>query len=32
MASALDVAVVGTGWMVLGIVVYVLYRRNQGLR
>ena len=22
---------VGTGWMVLGIVVYVLYRRNQGL-
>src|SRR4051794_23315877 len=23
--------VVGTGWMVLGIVVYVLYRRNQGL-
>src|SRR4029077_7380473 len=23
--------IVGTGWMVLGIVVYVLYRRNQGL-
>ena len=23
--------VVGTGWMVLGIAVYVLYRRNQGL-
>ncbi len=23
--------VVGTGWMVLGIVVYILYRRNQGL-
>jgi basic amino acid/polyamine antiporter, APA family len=22
---------VGTGWMVLGITVYVLYRRNQGL-
>jgi APA family basic amino acid/polyamine antiporter len=22
---------VGTGWMVLGIAVYVLYRRNQGL-
>src|SRR6201991_2835375 len=22
---------VGTGWMLLGIVVYVLYRRNQGL-
>jgi APA family basic amino acid/polyamine antiporter len=22
---------VGTGWMILGIVVYVLYRRNQGL-
>jgi APA family basic amino acid/polyamine antiporter len=22
---------VGTGWMVLGVVVYVLYRRNQGL-
>ncbi len=23
--------IVGTGWMVLGVVVYVLYRRNQGL-
>jgi APA family basic amino acid/polyamine antiporter len=23
--------VVGTGWMVFGILVYVLYRRNQGL-
>ncbi len=22
---------VGTGWMVLGVIVYVLYRRNQGL-
>jgi APA family basic amino acid/polyamine antiporter len=22
---------VGTGWMILGIVIYVLYRRNQGL-
>ncbi len=23
--------IVGTGWMVLGVIVYVLYRRNQGL-
>ncbi|MBS1887656.1 MAG: APC family permease [Actinobacteria bacterium] len=23
--------IVGTGWMVAGVVVYVLYRRNQGL-
>ncbi len=22
---------VGTGWMILGIIIYVLYRRNQGL-
>jgi APA family basic amino acid/polyamine antiporter len=27
----LDVAAAGTGWLALGILVYILYRRNQGL-
>jgi APA family basic amino acid/polyamine antiporter len=27
----LDVAIVGVGWLCLGIVVYVIYRRRQGL-
>jgi basic amino acid/polyamine antiporter, APA family len=27
----LDVALVGVGWLALGVGVYVLYRRNQGL-
>ncbi len=30
-ALHLDVAAAGVGWLALGIVVYVLYRRNQGL-
>jgi basic amino acid/polyamine antiporter, APA family len=27
----LDVAAAGTGWLALGLLVYTLYRRNQGL-
>jgi basic amino acid/polyamine antiporter, APA family len=30
-ALHLDVAVVGIGWLAIGMAVYVLYRRNQGL-
>ena len=30
-ALYLDVAAVGLGWLAIGVVVYVLYRRNQGL-
>src|SRR5205823_2895970 len=30
-ALHLDVAVAGVGWLALGILVYSLYRRNQGL-
>ncbi|MGI8513528.1 MAG: amino acid permease [Solirubrobacteraceae bacterium] len=30
-ALHLDVAAAGLGWLVFGIVVYVVYRRNQGL-
>jgi len=30
-ALHLDVAVAGVGWLALGIAVYVVYRRNQGL-
>src|SRR5919206_1682421 len=26
-----DVAIVGTGWLTLGVIVYLLYRRAQGL-
>jgi basic amino acid/polyamine antiporter, APA family len=26
-----DVAMVGTGWLILGVIVYLLYRRAQGL-
>ncbi len=26
-----DVAVAGVGWLALGVLIYVLYRRNQGL-
>ena len=26
-----DVAIVGVGWLILGVIVYLLYRRSQGL-